>query len=138
MAKKQLNYIFVLIQHQAQSQEGIENIKLGRMRPTADGLGDAKTVSRDTNCLMGLYNPAKFLEEMNQKTYKDYDISRLKNDCRFLEIIDDRDYGAGGCYVGLFFDGAISTFKELPLPSDKEALERYYKYAEYLDTKEEQ
>lgn len=138
VAKKQLNYIFVLIQHQAQSQEGIENIKLGRMRPTADGLGDAKTVSRDTNCLMGLYNPAKFLEEMNQKTYKDYDISRLKNYCRFLEIIDDRDYGAGGCYVGLFFDGAISTFKELPLPSDKEALERYYKYAEYLDTKEEQ
>jgi hypothetical protein len=137
-AKKQLNYIFVLIQHQAQSQEGIENIKLGRMRPTADGLGDAKTTSRDLNCLMGLYNPAKFLEEMNQKTYKDYDISRLKNYCRFLEVIDDRDYGAGGCYVGLFFDGAISTFKELPLPTDKEALEKYYKYAEYLDAREEQ
>ena len=49
IAKKQLNYIFVLIQHQAQSQEGIENIKLNRMEPTADGLGDNKTTSRDLN-----------------------------------------------------------------------------------------
>ena len=138
VAKKQLNYIFVLIQHQAQSQEGVENIKLGRMRPTADGLGDAKTTARDLNCLMGLYNPAKFLEEMKEKTYKGYDISRLKNYCRFFEVIDDRDYGAGGYYIALFFDGAISTFKELPLPSDKEALERYYRYAERLSAKDEQ
>ena len=137
-AKKQLNYIFVLIQHQAQSQEGVENIKLGRMRPTADGLGDNKTTSRDLNCLIGLYNPAKFLEETKTEIYKGYNIARLKNYCRFLEIIDDRDYGAGGCYIGLFFDGAISTFKELPLPEDKEALEKYYKYAEYLDSREEQ
>lgn len=138
VAKKQLNYIFVLIQHQAQSQEGVENIKLGRMRPTADGLGDNKTTSRDLNCLIGLYNPAKFLEETKEDTYKGYNIARLKNYCRFLEIIDDRDYGAGGCYIGLFFDGAISTFKELPLPEDKEALEKYYRYAEYLDSREEQ
>lgn len=45
--RKQLNYIVVLIQHQAQSQEGIENIKLERTKPTADGLGDCKTVVRD-------------------------------------------------------------------------------------------
>lgn len=138
MAKKQLNYIFVLIQHQAQSQEGIENIKLGRMRPTADGLGDDKTTSRDLNCLMGLYNPAKFMEEMKQTSYRDYNIARLKNYCRFFEIIDDRDYGAGGCYIGLFFDGATSTFKELPLPSNKAELEKVYKYAEKLDAREQQ
>lgn len=137
-AKKQLNYIFVLIQHQAQAQEGVENIKLGRMRPTADGLGDAKTTSRDLNCLMGLYNPAKFMGETKQNDYKGYNIARLKNYCRFLEIIEDRDYGAGGCYIGLFFDGAVSTFKELPLPSNKEALEKFYRYAEYLDSREQQ
>lgn len=137
-AKKQLNYIFALIQHQAQAQEGVENIKLGRMRPTADGLGDAKTTSRDLNCLMGLYNPAKFLEETKQDGYKGYNIVRLKNYCRFLEVIDDRDYGAGGCYIGLFFDGATSTFKELPLPSDKEELEKFYRYAEFLDRREQQ
>lgn len=138
VAKKQLNYIFVLIQHQAQSQEGVENIKLGRMRPTADGLGDNKKTSRDLNCLMGLYNPAKFLEETKQDVYKGYNIARLKNYCRFLEIIEDRDYGAGGCFIGLFFDGAISTFKELPLPDNKAELEKFYKYAEFLDSREKE
>ena len=108
------------------------------MRPTADGLGDAKTTSRDLNCLMGLYNPAKFLEETKQNVYKGYDISRLKNYCRFFEVIEDRDYGAGGCFVGLFFDGATSTFKELPLPDDKENLEKFYRYAEFLDRRESQ
>jgi hypothetical protein len=87
---------------------------------------------------MGLYNPAKFLEEMKQDVYKGYNIARLKNYCRFLEIIDDRDYGAGGCFIGLFFDGAISTFKELPLPDNKAELEKFYKYAEFLDSREKE
>ena len=139
--KRQLNYIFVFIQHQAQSQEGVENIKLNRMRPTADGIGDNKTTSRDLNCLMGLFNPYKFLEQLKQNGYKDYNgynIARLGDYGRFFEIIDDRDYGAGGHWVGLFFDGAVSTFQELPLPSDKENLEKYYKYAEDLDAKRQQ
>lgn len=133
IAKKQLNYIFVLIQHQAQSQEGIENIKLGRMRPTADGLGDNKTTSRDLNCLIGLYNPIKFLSETKQEIYEGYNIKKLSKHCRFLEIIDDRDYGAGGYFCPLFFDGATSTFKELPKPNDTEALEKYYDYIQKLE-----
>lgn len=134
--KKQLNYIFVLIQHQAQSQEGIENIKLGRMRPTVDGLGDCKTTSRDVNCIIGLYNPAKFILELPNGIYKDYNINRLTNYCRFLEILDDRDYGAAGHTCPLFFDGATSTFRELPKPDDKVGLERYYRYIQYLENLE--
>lgn len=137
--RKQLNYIFVFIQHQSQSQESTENFKLNRTKPTADGMGDCKTVVRDLNCLIGLYNPAKFIDEdSTQELYKGYNIKRLKNYCRFLEIIDDRDYGANGCYIALFFDGAISMFRELPLPTDKAALEPFYKYAEKLDRREQQ
>ena len=40
--------------------------------------------------------------------------------------------------MGLFFDGATSTFKELPLPDDKENLEKFYRYAEFLDRRESQ
>ena len=108
------------------------------MEPTADGLGDNKTTSRDLNCLMGLFNPAKFLEQMDQPMYKGYNIARLKNNCRIFKILDDRDYGAGGCYVGLFFDGAISAFTELPLPHEKERLEKFYRLAERLDAREQQ
>lgn len=129
VAKKQLNYIFVLIQHQSQSQEGIENFKLDRMMPSADGLGDNKTIIRDVNCAFGLFNPAKF----DKNEFKGYNIDRLKNFGRFMNVIDDRDYGAAGNICPLFFDGATSTFKELPLVTDRENLEKYYRYAEYLD-----
>lgn len=131
--KKQLNYIFVFIQHQAQSQEGIENIKMDRMMPTSDGLGNNKETSRDLNCMIGLYNPAKF----GKKEYLGYNIMRLKNYGRFLNIIEDRDYGAGGSICPLFFDGATSVFKELPLTTDTDNLERCYKYAELLESREE-
>lgn len=120
--RKQLNYIVVLIQHQAQSQEGIENIKLDRMKPTADGMGDCKTVVRDLNCLIGLYSPYKF----GKKEYRNYDISKLEDYSRFLEVLEDRDYGANGHICPLFFDGATSTFKELPLSTDTATLNRYY------------
>lgn len=54
-----------------------------------------------------------------------------------MNIIDDRDYGAGGAICPLFFDGAISMFKELPPITDTEGLERYYRYAEFLDSRED-
>ena len=132
-AKKQLNYIFVLIQHQAQSQEGIENIKLDMMEPSAAGLGDDKTTSRDVNCIIGLYNPFKF----NKKEHFGYNISRLKDNGRFLKILEDRDYGAGGNICPLFFDGATSTFKELPLSTNKMELEKSYKCAEFIQSRQE-
>lgn len=120
--RKQLNFIPVLIQHQQQSQEGIENIKLDRMRPTTDGLGDCKTTSRDASCIIGLYSPYKF----GKKEYRNYDISKLGDYSRFLEILEDRDYGANGFVCPLFFDGATSTFKELPLPTDTVNLNKCY------------
>ena len=109
-----------------QSQEGIENIKLDRMRPTTDGLGDCKTTSRDANCVIGLYSPFKF----QKKEHLLYNIEKLQGYARFLEVLEDRDYGANGHICPLFFDGATSTFKELPLSTDKEKLERYYKLIE--------
>lgn len=120
--RKQLNYIVVFIQHQQQSQEGIENIKLDRMKPTTDGLGDCKTTSRDASCIIGLYSPYKF----GKKEYRNYDISKLQDYSRFLEVLEDRDYGANGHICPLFFDGATSTFKELPLSTDTATLNRYY------------
>lgn len=121
--RKQLNYVVVLIQHQSQSQEGIDNIKMELTKPTASGLGDARTTVRDMNCLMGLYSPFKF----NKREYQNYDITKLKGYCRFLEILEDRDYGANGFICPLFFDGATSTFKELPKSTETDKLEKYYR-----------
>ena len=117
-----------------QSQEGIENIKLDRMKPTTDGLGDCKTTSRDSSCIIGLYSPYKF----NKKEHLNYNIEKLENYSRFLEILEDRDYGANGHVCPLFFDGATSTFKELPKSTETEELNKYYKLVERWESEDEE
>ena len=72
---------------------------------------------------MGLFSPFKF----GLKEYMGYDITKFKDNIRFLEICINRDGELGGI-IALFFDGATCTFTELPRPEDKTSLERVYKY----------
>lgn len=129
--RKQLKYVVVLVQHQAQAQEGIENLKLDRMKPSTDGLADCKTTGRDANVVIGLYSPFKY----GKRDYEGYDITRLKNYCRFMEILEDRDYGANGNICPLFFNGAVSNFEELPLPTDSAQMQQVYSYINALESK---
>lgn len=124
--RDQLKYTFVLIQHQAQMQEGIENQKLNRLKPSSDGLGDCKLTSRDANIVLGLYSPFKY----GIREYEGYDITKLRDNVRFMEVIEDRDYGANGQICPLYFDGAVSTFTELPRATDKESMEKVYKFVQ--------
>lgn len=123
------NMTVILIQHQAQAQESLENTKANRLAPTSDGLGDCKVVVRDINTLIGLYNPYKH----QVMEHKHYSIPRFKDHIRFVQIIEDRDYGTAGTVFGLFFNGASTYFKELPPPQDREAVEKVYKYIEEMD-----
>ena len=120
-----------MIQHQAQAQEGIENQKLNKLKPSSDGLADCKTTTRDANMVIGLYSPFKY----GLREYEGYDITKFRNHIRFMEVIEDRDYGANGQICPLFFDGAVSTFYELPKPDDGEALQRVYNYMESRKSK---
>lgn len=124
--RDQLNYTFILIQHQSQAQEGIENLKLNRVKPTTDGLADAKTTSRDANMVIGLYSPFKF----GIPEYEGYDITKFKNNIRFMEVLEDRDYGANNQICPLYFNGASSFFAELPRSNDYNAIEKVYKFIE--------
>ena len=108
--RNQLSYTFVLIQHQAQAQEGIENQKLNKLKPSSDGLADCKTTTRDANMVIGLYSPFKY----GLREYEGYDITKFRNHRRFMEVIEDREYGAGGQICPLVLDGAVSTVNELP------------------------
>lgn len=120
--RDQLNFTVVLIQHQAQAQEGIENFKLNRIKPSSDGLADAKTTTRDANMVIGLYSPFKY----GLAEYEKYDITKFRNNIRFMEVIEDRDYGANGNICPLYFDGAVSFFKELPKPDDYNEIHKVY------------
>jgi hypothetical protein len=124
--RDQLNYTFIMIQHQAQAQEGVENFKLNRIKPSSDGLADCKTTTRDVNMVIGLYSPFKY----GMPEYEGYDITKFRNHIRFMEVIEDRDYGANGNICPLYFDGAISFFSELPKSDDKVGIQKVYNFIE--------
>lgn len=127
------NYGFspVIIQQQSFENESNDNFVSGRIRPSAQGLGDSKYIARDCNILLGLFSPFKFELE----TYKEYDITKFRDNIRFLEVLVNRDGEMGGL-CPLFFDGAVCDFNELPLPSDKNGIARVYEYLKYIRMKE--
>ena len=121
--RNKYHYSPVIIQQQAFDQEGNEAFKLGRVRPSVAGLGDSKYTSRDSNVVLGLFSPFRFAI----KDYEGYDISRFRDNIRFLEMIVNRDGESGGL-CPLFFDGAVCYFNELPRPNDKDGLSEVYRY----------
>lgn len=129
--RNQLKYVLVLIQHQALSKEGLESFKMDQMKPSSDGLADCKTTSRDCDMLIGIYSPFKF----GKDKYEGYDIKRLKNYSRFMEIIEDRNYGANNNICPLFFNGASSTWSELPKVDDTPAMNAVYDYIDRIEKK---
>ena len=115
------NYIPVVIQQQSASQEGLDNARAGKLKPTLDGLGENKTTQRDANVILGLFSPFRH----DIPTYYQYDIKLFRDNIRFLEIIGGREGGAGST-TALYFDGAVNHFSELPMPSDFINLQRYH------------
>ena len=59
------------------------------------------------------------------------DITKLKGNARFVEIVVNRDGNSNGI-CPLFFNGAINYFKELPVPSDKISMDKVYHYLNNL------
>ena len=126
--RNRYHYTIINIQQQAFESEGNESFKLGRVRPSAVGLGDSKYTSRDANIVLGLFSPFRF----GITEYLGYDITILKDRIRFLEVITNRDGEMGGI-LPLYFDGAVCDFREMPKPDDKAALDAIYKHCKALD-----
>lgn len=113
----------VVIQQQAFAGEGLDAFKENKLRPTIANLGDSKYPSRDANVVLGLFSPFKY--ELPE--YQHYDITKLKDNVRFLEVLVNRGGSPGGL-VALYFDGAVNYFNELPRPEEKEALKQIYDF----------
>jgi hypothetical protein len=125
--RNRYNYSPIIIQQQAFDQEGNEAFRIGRVRPSVAGLGDSKYTSRDSNVVLGLFSPFRFA----LKEYEGYDISKFKDNIRFLEMIVNRDGEMGGL-CPLFFDGAVCQFEELPRPNNKGEIAKIYDYLKHI------
>ena len=113
--RNKYNYIPVVVQQQSNETANLEAFKANKIRPTVAGLSDSKYTGKDVNVMLGLSNPYAF--EMN--SYAGYDLSRLKGNARFLEVVINRDGESNGM-IGLYFDGAVNYYEELPPPSTHE------------------
>ena len=90
-------------------------------------MGDSKYTARNANIVLGLFSPFKF--ELPQ--YKGYDITKFKDNIRFLKVYVNRDGNMGGV-CPLFFDGAVCSFYELPRPENTSELRHIYNYLDNL------
>lgn len=123
----------VVIQQQNTDNESVESIRFNRSRPTTAGLGDSKYTSHDANIVLGIYSPFRF----NIDTYLTdehgigYDIRKLKDHFRTIEVLVNRDGELGGI-IGMFFDGATCTWTELPRPGNIQEMQKVYQYVQSL------
>jgi len=121
--RNKYNYIPVVIQQQAASQESLDNFKSNKLKPSLDGLGDCKLTQRDANVILGLFSPFRY----ELPNYLNYDIKFFRDNIRFLEVIGGRE-GGGGTICPLYFDGAVNYFKELPRPTEDVKMRGVYNF----------
>ena len=127
MFRNRYNYIPVIIQQQGVETGNLEAFKNNKIRPTMSGLSDSKYTAKDCSMMLGITNP--YSHELDN--YLGYDIRKFKDSIRFLEVVLNREGQSNGI-IALYFDGKTCTFRELPPPNDKEALEKVYKYLDNI------
>lgn len=127
MFRNRYNYIPVIIQQQGVETGNLEAFKNNKIRPTMSGLSDSKYTAKDCSMMLGITNP--YSHELDN--YLGYDIRKFKDSIRFLEVVLNREGQSNGI-IALYFDGKTCTFRELPPPNDREALEKVYKYLESI------
>lgn len=108
--RNRYGYIPVDIQQQSSAQESLDHFKANKLEPSTEGLGESKLTQRKANVILGLFNPAAH----EIKNYRGYDISRLGDNYRNLAIIRNRNGTGATANVGLYFNGAVNYFEELP------------------------
>lgn len=126
------NFIPVMVQQQSVENQSLDAFKLTRIRPTVAGLADCKDTRYDCSMMLGLCNPYA----MEVKSFMGYDMTKLRDNQRFFEVMLSR-YGTANSITALYFDGAVSYFAELPRPDDTDALDRVYRWINGLRRKPE-
>ena len=126
--RNRYNYTPIVVQQQNIETIGLDAFKSNKIRPTLAGLADSKNPGKDCTVMLGITNPFAF----EIPTWDKYDITRLRDSARFLEIVLNRE-GQSNCRIGLYFNGASNYFEELPPPNEKERLNAIYNRIDSLE-----
>lgn len=74
-----------------------------------EDISDSSNIAQDSDLVLGIINPNKY----GLSTYRRYDVTRLRNRARWLQIMKNRDGEADGS-LGMLFIGENGFFRELP------------------------
>lgn len=105
---KKLNCIVFNVHQQNAEQEDVEHIKLSKIKPSLNGLGDNKKVGRAYRLCIGLTSPHKY----DLTTYEGYPVNQMKDNFRILNIFKN-NFGTSNLSVGMYFDGMTLTMDEI-------------------------
>lgn len=131
--RDKFGFIPVVVQQLAADKERVESNFQGKtiedkLEPTLDSLGDNKTIARDVNVALGLFDPARYKID----NHNGYDITRLKDRYRSMNIMKSRD-GIANKKLPLFFNGAVDFFREMPRTDNIDGMNRVFAYVNQLN-----
>lgn len=121
---KHYKYAVVNVQQQVadkEKQEFYRGVSIeSKLEPSLDGLADNKLTQRDALVIIGLFAPDRY--EINK--HLGYDVKILKDNYRSIKILKNR-LGRPNLKKGLYFDGKVNDFKELPNKESNEIQKLY-------------
>lgn len=121
--KNRYHYIPVIIQQQSYETQSLDAFKNNKIRPSVAGLAECKNTSKDCDIMLGIANPSAF----DIPDYLGYDITKLRGNIRFLEVVLNR-WGLSNGVLPMFFNGKCCYFTPMPASNNYAALEKLYKF----------
>lgn len=116
-----------IIVHQQAMFESLEAYKMDKLECSIANLADSKAIARDLDLCIGIFSPYKY----NLPNYKGYDITKFKDNIRFVSVLLNRNGLCNGV-LPLYFDGAVNYFNTLCAPNNNTELEKVYKYLDNI------
>jgi len=123
--RNKYHYIPVLVQQQGQETTSLEAFKEKKITPSLVGCADSRNPPKDVNLMLGITNPYSFEIPRFPDNNQGYDITRLKGNARFLNVVLNRDGESNGM-LALYFDGATNYFTPLPKSTDTINMNKVY------------
>lgn len=118
---KKWNWIVFNVQQLTAEGENLDHQKNNKVKPSLDKMGESKEVAQDDMIIFSLFNPSRY--EMSK--CNGYDINVMRDKFREVGVHKNR-LGAVGLELGLYFEGASGTFKELPPIKEESKLHGIY------------
>lgn len=103
-----------------------QKFKGAMLAPTLEDFKDTGNIGQDCNVAIGTFSPYM----MDIETYLGYDINKsdvgFQNSFRAVNLMKNRD-GEAWNNIGMYFQGGLGRFRELPLPGkiDRKLLEYF-------------